>query len=85
VTASPSWIRDGPERCACPLEIGVEALSECAQADSSTHESSVEGNPTLLERIRGCSSISPADAEDVMSVVGEELTDILDDDREPTD
>ena len=40
---------------------------------------------TLLERIRQANSVSRSDAEEIMSVIGDELTDNLDDDWEPTD
>jgi hypothetical protein len=42
-------------------------------------------NSTLLERIRQAGSVSRSDAEEIMSVIGDEVTDNLDDDWEPTD
>jgi hypothetical protein len=42
-------------------------------------------NAALLERIRQTSSVSRSDAEEIMSVIGAEVTDNLDDDWEPTD
>lgn len=40
---------------------------------------------TLLERIRQANSVSRSDAEEIMSVISDELTENLDDDWEPTD
>ena len=40
---------------------------------------------TLLERIRRASSVSRSDAEEIVSVISDEVTDNLDDDWEPTD
>jgi len=42
-------------------------------------------NSALLERIRQASSVSRSDAEEIMSVIGDEFTKNLDDDWEPTD
>ncbi|WP_193044303.1 hypothetical protein [Mycolicibacterium baixiangningiae] len=42
-------------------------------------------SPTLLERIRQSKSVTRSDAEEIMSVLSDELTDNLDDDWEPTD
>lgn len=41
--------------------------------------------PTLVERVRQANSVSRSDAEEIMSVISDELTENLDDDREPTD
>jgi hypothetical protein len=41
--------------------------------------------PTLLERIRQANSVSRSDAEEIMSVIGDEVSDNLDNDWEPTD
>jgi hypothetical protein len=40
---------------------------------------------TLLERIRQGNSVSRSDAEEIMSVISDEVTENLDDDWEPTD
>jgi hypothetical protein len=40
---------------------------------------------TLLERIRQANSVSRSDAEEIMSVISDEVTENLDDDWEPTD
>ena len=42
-------------------------------------------NSALLERIRQANSVSRSDAEEIMSVISEEVTDNLDDDWEPTE
>jgi hypothetical protein len=39
---------------------------------------------TLLERIRQANSVSRSDAEEIMSVISDEVTENLDDDWEPT-
>jgi hypothetical protein len=41
--------------------------------------------PTLLDRVRRANSVSRSDAEEIMSVIGDEFTKDLDDDWEPTD
>lgn len=41
--------------------------------------------PTLLDRIRQANAVSRADAEQILSVISEELNDNLDDDWEPTE
>jgi hypothetical protein len=40
---------------------------------------------TLLERVRRANSVSRSDAEKIMSVISDEITENLDDDWEPTD
>jgi hypothetical protein len=55
-----------------------------AQADL-LNEILTRRNSTLLERIRQAGSVSRSDAEEIMSVIGDEVTDNLDDDWEPTD
>ena len=40
---------------------------------------------TLLERIRQANFVSRSDAEEIMSVISDEVTENLDDDWEPTD
>ena len=40
---------------------------------------------TLLDRVRQANSVSRSDAEEIMSVISDEVTDKLDDDWEPTD
>ena len=40
---------------------------------------------TLLERIRQANSVSRSDAEEIMSVISDEVTENLDGDWEPTD
>jgi hypothetical protein len=42
-------------------------------------------SPTLLERVRQTDSVSRSDAEEIMSLISDELTDNLDDDWEPTE
>jgi hypothetical protein len=42
-------------------------------------------SPTLLERIRQAGSVSRSHAEEIMSVISDEVTENLDDDWEPTD
>ena len=42
-------------------------------------------SPTLLDRVRQANSVSRSDAEEIMSVISDELTENLDDDWEPTD
>ena len=42
-------------------------------------------NPTLLEGIRQARAVSRSDADEIMAVIGKEVTDNLDDDWEPTD
>lgn len=42
-------------------------------------------SPTLLERVRQANSVSPSDAEEITSVISNELIDNLDVDWEPTD
>jgi hypothetical protein len=42
-------------------------------------------NSTLLERIRQAGSVSRSDAEEIMSVISDEVTENLDDHWEPTD
>jgi len=42
-------------------------------------------SPTLLNRVRHDNTVSRSDAEEIMSVLGHEFTDNLDDDWEPTD
>jgi hypothetical protein len=42
-------------------------------------------SPGLLERVRQTNTVSSSDAEEIMSVIGHEVTDNLDDDWEPTD
>ncbi len=41
--------------------------------------------PALLERVRHTDSVSSSDAEEIMTVMSEELTNNLDDDWEPTE
>jgi hypothetical protein len=41
-------------------------------------------NSTLLERIRQANSVSRSDAAEIMSVIGDEVSDSLGDDWEPT-
>jgi hypothetical protein len=55
-----------------------------AQADL-LNEILTRRNSTLLERIRQAGSVSRSDAEEIMSAIGDEVTDNLDDDWEPTD
>jgi hypothetical protein len=55
-----------------------------AQADL-LNEILARRSSTLLERIRQADSVSRSDAEEIMSVIGDEVTDNLDDDWEPTD
>jgi hypothetical protein len=40
---------------------------------------------TLLERVRQADSVSHSDADEIMSVISDEVTENLDDDWEPTD
>ena len=40
---------------------------------------------TLLERIRQANSVSRSDAEEIMSVISDEVTENLDNDWEPTE
>ena len=40
---------------------------------------------TLLERVRKADSVSRSDAEEIMSVISDEVTENLNDDWEPTD
>ena len=40
---------------------------------------------SLLERVRQANSVSRADAEEIMSVISDEITENLEDDWEPTD
>jgi hypothetical protein len=40
---------------------------------------------TLLDRVRQANSVSRSDAEEIMSVISDEVTENLDDDWEPTD
>jgi hypothetical protein len=42
-------------------------------------------SPTLLEQVRQGDSVSRSDAEEIMSVISDEVTENLDDDWEPTD
>jgi hypothetical protein len=42
-------------------------------------------SPALLERIRQTNSVSRSDAEEIMSVISDEVTENLDDNWEPTD
>jgi 3',5'-cyclic AMP phosphodiesterase CpdA len=42
-------------------------------------------SPTILERIRRTGSVSRSHAEEIMSVISDEVTENLDDDWEPTD
>jgi hypothetical protein len=42
-------------------------------------------SPTLLEQVRQADSVSRSDAEEIMSVISDEVTENLDDDWEPTD
>jgi hypothetical protein len=42
-------------------------------------------SPTLLERIRQADSVSPSDADEIMSVISDEFTENLDEDWEPTE
>jgi hypothetical protein len=39
----------------------------------------------LLDRVRQANSVSRSDAEEIMSVISDEVTENLDDDWEPTD
>ncbi|GAC1456317.1 MAG: hypothetical protein PVSMB1_05990 [Gemmatimonadaceae bacterium] len=41
--------------------------------------------PTLLERVRQANSVSRSDAEEIMSVISDEVTENVDDQWEPTD
>jgi len=41
--------------------------------------------PALLERVRQTNAVSRSDAEEIVSEIGHEVTDNLDDDWEPTD
>jgi hypothetical protein len=54
-----------------------------AQADL-LNEILARRKPALLERVRRDNSVSRSDAEEIMSVISEELNDNLDDDWEPT-
>ncbi|MBB5160470.1 hypothetical protein [Mycobacterium sp. AZCC_0083] len=42
-------------------------------------------SPPLLERVRQADVISPSDAEEITTVISDEVIDNLDDDWEPTD
>ena len=55
-----------------------------AQADI-LNEILARRSPTLLERVRQANSVSRSDAEEIMSVISDEVTENLDDDWEPTD
>ncbi|MDZ4235592.1 MAG: hypothetical protein U1C73_17950 [Dietzia sp.] len=41
--------------------------------------------PALFERLQLASTVSPSDAEDIVNALGDELTNNLDDDWEPTE
>jgi hypothetical protein len=55
-----------------------------AQADL-LNEILARRSSTLIERIRQAGSVSRSDAEEIMSVISDEVTENLDDDWEPTD
>jgi hypothetical protein len=42
-------------------------------------------SPTLLERVRQGTSVSPSDAEKIVTAISDEVTEHLADDWEPTD
>jgi len=42
-------------------------------------------SPILLEQVRRGTSVSPSDAEEITTVISDEMIDNLDDDWEPTD
>jgi hypothetical protein len=55
-----------------------------AQADL-LNEITARRNAAFFERLRPTSSVSRSDAEAIMSILSDEITDNLDDEWEPTD
>jgi hypothetical protein len=59
-------------------------LLDIAQA-ALLNEVLARRSPSLLERVRQAASVSPSDADEIVSVISDEFTENIGEDWEPTD